>query len=246
MVFNDSYILAVETSSRTGSVAAGRGGTILGELEFTAGARHGVELIPAVDRLVREANLKPDQFEIICVSAGPGSFTGLRVGFTFARSLAQISGAKLVQVPSTEVIVANLHDQLAAEPGPVFVAPIMDAKRGQVYTAGFRWHAGGLEKVLNETAITPAQLLGQLGRPAWITGEGIDYHRQAFANHPDVVLTDQTLWRPRAKNVLTLGLEKAHRNEFTELNHLLPTYVRLPEAEERWQKRQENASQTNP
>lgn len=146
MNLDDNYILAIETSSRMGSVAIGRAGRCLSQVAFTAGARHGVELVPAVDKLVKEMNLSPGQIRVICVSCGPGSFTGLRVGFTFARSLAQVTGAKLVAVPSTEVVAENLRPQLLSQPGPIFLAPILDAKRQQVYTAGFRWQGGRIEK----------------------------------------------------------------------------------------------------
>ena len=232
------YILAIETSSRMGSVAIGRGTQCLSQVEFTAGARHGVELTPAVDTLVRNSRLTPAQIQIVCVSCGPGSFTGLRVGFTFARCLAQVTGAKLVAVPSTEVVVENLKEKLADQPGPVYLAPILDAKRQQVYTAGFRWQDGRLEKVLPESVLPPSELMGALGRPLWITGEGIDYHRESFSGREGVIFTDREYWLGRAANVLKLGYELARRDQFTPINEFIPTYVRLPEAEEKWQLRQ--------
>jgi tRNA threonylcarbamoyladenosine biosynthesis protein TsaB len=235
---DESYILAVETSSRMGSVAIGQGSRCLGHVEFTAGARHGVELIPAVDRLVRETNLSTGQIRIVCVSSGPGSFTGLRVGFTFARCLAQITGAELVAVPSTEVVVENLMPILLPQPGPVYIAPILDAKRKQVYTAGFKWQEGRLEKILPECVLPPGDLMAALPRPLWITGEGVDYHREAFADQTGVTFTEKEFWLGKAENVLTLGYQLAAQNQFTPINSLIPTYVRLPEAEEKWQLRQ--------
>jgi tRNA threonylcarbamoyladenosine biosynthesis protein TsaB len=239
---DDKYILALETSSRQGSVAVGRGSVLLGQVDFTAGARHGVELVPAVDRLMRQADLRPDQIAIACVSAGPGSFTGLRVGFTFARCLSEVTGAKLVAVPSTDVVAENVRESLQMQANPVYLAPILDAKRKQVYTAGFRWQDGRLDKILPECVRSPADLLKALGRPAWITGEGIDYHREAFTGHQDVVLLDREFWIARAQNVLRLGAALAREDKFTPYNHLVPTYVRLPEAEERWQLRQTASS----
>jgi tRNA threonylcarbamoyladenosine biosynthesis protein TsaB len=231
------YILAIETSSRAGSAAIGLGSELLGSIDFTAGARHGVEILPSVDRLMKKLDLKPSQIEIICVSAGPGSFTGLRVGFTFARSLAQLTGAKLVAVPSTRVIVENLLPLLAKETGPIYIAPILDAKRKQVYTAGFLWEKGQFRQVLEESVLPPAELLNRLGRPLWVTGEGLDYHREGFEGQTDVIFTDRTLWPCRAECVLKLGTDLAREERFTPCNELVPTYVRLPEAEENWQLR---------
>jgi len=238
MNVEDKYILAIETSSRQGSVAIGRGSKVLGEVDFTAGARHGVELVPAIDNLVKKIGLTPNQLEIICVSAGPGSFTGLRVGFTFARCLAQTTGAQLVAVPSTQVVVENLRSKFECLPGPLDIAPILDAKRKQVYTAGFRWQNGRLEKILQECVLSPADLLNSLSRPVWITGEGIDYHREGFIDQKDVILIEREFWIGRAVNVLKIGVELAGKDQFTPYNQLVPTYVRLPEAEERWQLRQ--------
>lgn len=238
MNVDDAYILAIETSSRQGSVAVGRGRELSGEVSFTAGARHGVELVPAVDQVMRQAGLSPGQIAVICVSAGPGSFTGLRVGFTFARCLSQVTGAKLVAVPSTDVVVENLRTALAGRSGPIDLAAIRDAKRGQVYTAGFRWQEERLEKVLSDRVVAPADLLAALGRPLWITGEGIDYHRQALAGQEGVVLVDPQFWIGQARHVLALGRALAQEERFTSRDQLTPIYIRLPEAEERWQLRQ--------
>ncbi len=238
MDVDKTYILAVETSSRQGSVAIGRGDELLGQAEFTAGARHGVELVPAIDNLVRQLGLTPNDIGVVCVSAGPGSFTGLRVGFTFARCLSQATGARIVAVPSVPVVIENLRPLFEGQPGPIDLAAVRDAKRKQVYTAGFRWQAGRLEQVLPECVISPAELLGSLRRPLWITGEGIDYHRQDLTSQSDVVLVDPEFWVGRAVNVLKLGVELARQDRFTPCNELVPIYVRLPEAEERWQLRQ--------
>ncbi len=237
MLSDDKYILAIETSSRAGSAAIGRGAELLGRIDFTAGARHGVELLPSVDKLMKQLCLSPKQIDIICVSAGPGSFTGLRVGFTFARCMAQVVGAKLIAVPSTHVIVENLKPLLQKEAGPIDIAPILDAKRKQVYTAGFRWDGHKLKQVLNECVLTPAELMEKMGRPLWITGEGIDYHRKEFITKDQntVKFIDHEYWQCRAECVLKLGKQRADENLFIEYNSLSPIYVRLPEAEEKWQ-----------
>jgi tRNA threonylcarbamoyladenosine biosynthesis protein TsaB len=233
----EKYILAIETSSRAGSAAVGRGTELLARIDFTAGARHGVELLPSVDKLMKQLGLTPKQIGIICVSAGPGSFTGLRVGFTFARCLAQVIGAELVAVPSARVIVENLLPLLQKEAGPIDIAPILDAKRKQVYTAGFRWDGHEIKQIMNECVLSPTDLIKKMGRPLWITGEGIDYHQEEFKNISlnDVVFTDHKYWQCRAECVLKLGRQMADEKKFISYNSLSPIYVRLPEAEEKWQ-----------
>ena len=232
---NKCYFLAVETSSRTGSAALGCDGKLLAAVEFAAGVRHGAELSPAVDRIMRQAGLQPGQMDVICVSSGPGSFTGLRVGFTFARCLAQLTGAKLIAVSSTRVIVENLMPMLAEKSETIYLAPILDAKRKQVYTAGYLWQDGKIHPILEECVLTPAQLMEKLGRPLWLTGEGLDYHRQSFTDENGLTFIDRPYWFGQAQNVLKLGFELAREGRFVPYNNFVPTYVRLPEAEERWQ-----------
>jgi tRNA threonylcarbamoyladenosine biosynthesis protein TsaB len=229
-----SIMLSVETSSRIGSVAIGIEEKILDSETFTAGARHGVELLPAVDRLCRRAEIKPDTIELVSISSGPGSFTGLRVGFTFARMIAQVTQAKITSVCSLDVIVENLRQKLAEVTESVFVAPILDAKRGQVYTAGYVWDKGTFLRVANPAVMTPKELCDKMKRPLWIVGEGIPYHRDAFSSLDGIEFMDEMFWRPKAENVYRLGMELARQNQFVPYDQLIPSYIRLPEAEEKY------------
>lgn len=229
-----TWTVAIETSCRLGSVALAAGEDLMDEVQFTAGHRHGVELIPTVDRLLRAHGVGPGKIRWVFVSGGPGSFTGLRVGITFARALAQVGEAGLVAVPTCEVIGSNLGDTLAKQAGPLYVATVQDAKRKQVYASGFRWSHGQCAKVLDPQVLSPSRLLQQLGRPLWLIGEGIDYHRDRLAGER-VEVVDRAYWRPRASQVLKLGWSLAKSGGATTRDTLVPTYIRLPEAQERWQ-----------
>jgi len=227
------WSLAIETSCALGSVALGRGSELIAEQVFSANARHAVELLPTVDKLLKINDLRPDDIRWIFVSAGPGSFTGLRVGFTFARALAQTCGARCLTVPTCDVIAENLIDLARDQTAELYIAIVLDAKREQIYSAAFRWAGEKLDKVLTERVIYPRHLISQLPRPLWLSGEGIDYHRPALEGD-DVAITDKTHWRPKASNVLKLGWQLAQQGLHVDYNHLTPTYIRLPEAEERW------------
>ncbi len=229
----DKAILAVETSSAVGSVALALDGQIVDERTFASSRRHGVELLPTIDAVLAAAGLTPDRIAAVYISAGPGSFTGLRVGFTFARVLGQVHGARLVPVSTCDVIVENLRGLLAADHGPLHAAAVLDAKRGQVYAAGFRWSADAFEKVIDDRAIHPAELLAALPRPLWIVGEGIDYHLNELRG-PDVVIADREYWRPRAAGVFVLGRALDAAGRYVKHDQLVPTYIRLPEPEEKY------------
>ncbi|HXE54444.1 MAG TPA: tRNA (adenosine(37)-N6)-threonylcarbamoyltransferase complex dimerization subunit type 1 TsaB, partial [Tepidisphaeraceae bacterium] len=99
--------LAIETSGRISSVAIVEDGRVLGEDQFPHGLQHAAEIIPRIDRLCRSHDWAPADLRELYVSAGPGSFTGLRIGITLAKTLALATGAKIVAVPSVRVLARN-------------------------------------------------------------------------------------------------------------------------------------------
>src|SRR5689334_17417203 len=118
--------LAIDTSSRVGSIAAARDGVVLAEEQFEHGLAHAAQIVPILDRLCRAQGWSPARdIDQLYVSAGPGSFTGLRIGITLAKTMALASGVKLVAVPSLRVLVENAP----ADANHVIV--VLDAKRDQ-------------------------------------------------------------------------------------------------------------------
>jgi len=101
-------ILAVETSSRTGSVAIALGENLLAETKFAGPSRHSAELFPSICHLLDRFSRKPDQIEHIYISVGPGSFTGLRIAVTMAKTMSLANAAKIVAVDSLDVAAANI------------------------------------------------------------------------------------------------------------------------------------------
>ena len=111
--FDNPLILAVETSGRLGSVALAQGDKLLSETSFSGPMRHSAEIFPAITDLLSKFDKKPDQIEQVYISAGPGSFTGLRIAVTFAKTLALANGAKIVAVDTLDVIAANVTPNLS-------------------------------------------------------------------------------------------------------------------------------------
>lgn len=137
-------ILAVETSSRIGSVALAEGAHLLAETTFSASLRHSAEIFPAVAGLLDRFNCTPADIAQIHISTGPGSFTGLRIAVATAKSMHLASSARIVAVNSLDTIAANLTDAVAGSmiqdnpkdrSIPDRLATILDAKRGQFYVA---------------------------------------------------------------------------------------------------------------
>ena len=138
--------LAIETSSRLGSVALAENGNTLAQDTFPHGLQHAARIIPAIDTLCRQLQWTATDLREIYISAGPGSFTGLRIGITLAKTLALATGAALVAVPSVRVLVEN------APPEAKNAIIVLDAKRDQIFTASFTRTPDGW------TELEPAQL----------------------------------------------------------------------------------------
>ena len=221
--------LAIETSARTGSIAAVQDGKVVAEEQFEHGLQHAAQIIPIIERLCRARGWGALDLDELYVSAGPGSFTGLRVGVTVAKALALATGAKVIAVPTTEVLVRN------APPGWENAVIVLDAKRDQVFTAVFV-NAGGVE-VVREAAHLDAlrDVLARTPRPVHLIGEGIPYHRAFIPDDdPGLIVTPPELWQARAAAVADIGHAMARRGEFVEPDRLAPVYVRKPEAEEKY------------
>ena len=222
--------IAIETSSRIGSIALADGERVLAERQFEHGLQHAAMILPIIDSLCREQAWGPRDVEQVYVSAGPGSFTGLRIGITLAKTMALATGVKLVAVPSTRVIVEN------APRGAKHVVIVLDAKREQIFTA--RFERVGKEWVEREAAHLDslAAMIARSPRVVHLIGEGIPYHERIIdRGDASVIVTAQELWRPRASVVAKLGAEMARRGEFCDPDQLIPIYIRRAEAEEKFE-----------
>jgi tRNA threonylcarbamoyladenosine biosynthesis protein TsaB len=260
--------LAIETSSASGSVAVGRGSVMLGARRFTQLRAHAAEFLPSIESLCREHDIAPDEIAHVFVSAGPGSFTGLRIGVTAVRTLALAVGARVVALPTLEVIAQNALE--SAGPPPQ-VCVILDAKRSRVYTAAFalsepptteredsesRLHRaaplGGWAvdrrryvAIDSPREADPVDYLAGLPRDCAVLGEGVLYHRVAVDKSGLAVLAEE-MFAPRVETVYGLGAERAAQGLFVPPRDLIPVYIRPPEAEEVWAARQGRKSEPRP
>lgn len=243
------FAVAIETSGAVGSVAVGRldatgAVTVVGVRQFTRPRAHAIEFFPAIEGLCHEHALSPSKLGHVYVSSGPGSFTGLRIGITAARSLAFATGAKVVSIPTLVVIAQNA---LLADQPPDHLAVVLDAKRGHVYAAAFRRcgvsNSGGDAYVSAGDPIEadPAVFLANQELSCAVMGEGVLYHRQAVRESRLRVI-DEATYRPRAEVVMALGAAAAKEGRFVQPRQLIPTYIRPPEAEEKWAAKHGSAS----
>ncbi len=219
--------LAIETSGRIGSIATVDGESILAEDTFQHGLQNAAQILPIIDRLTRAQGWLPDEIEQIYISIGPGSFTGLRLGVTLAKTMALASGVKIVAVPTVRVLAEN------APADAQNLVIVLDAKRDQIFTARFSRRDGAWQEEESARVESLASMLSRSPRPVHLLGEGIPYHRKFIPDDPQIVLTPDEIWRARASVVAKLGIAMARQGAFVDPLTLTPIYIRRPEAEEK-------------
>ena len=230
------HALAFETSGLIGCVALGMGPGVLAVKRLGGPRRHAVDFVPAIAEICRDHGVEPRSIGHVYVSSGPGSFTGLRIGVIAARMIARSTGARIVAVPTLEVIAQNALD--AADP-PQRVAVILDAKRRRVYAAAFVRRGERYAPATDGVEADPERFLADQAAASGscgVLGEGIASHREAVKASGLVLLADE-LHAPRAETVYRLGYEYGSAGGFTDPGSLVPTYIRPPEAEEKWAQR---------
>ena len=225
--------LSIETSGTFGSVAIGSGGNVIDAVEFATPRAHAVDFLPAIDLLFRSADHRPDEIQDIFVSIGPGSFTGLRIGVTAARMIAYATGARITAVPTLTAIAQNAGFE--ADP-PNAAAVILDAKRKRVYASSFRRVSGSYVCQCEPAEVEPSSFFATQPPGCVVLGEGVNAHRAAVDASGLRVLPEAT-YRARAEVVFELGHAMARQGEKKDRRSIVPHYVRLPEAEERWAQR---------
>ena len=216
--------LALETSTRLGSVALAEGDEVLCETLLPVWSSHSETVLPEVERLLEAAERSVDDLSAVVVGAGPGSFTGVRIAASIAKGLCFARGVPLFAYSSLAAVAAasGLETPLCA---------VFDARRGEVYAAAFR--DGNLTTPeLGPLAATLGDLLRRLGDPsAWaFTGEGAVRHADRFLAAGGRVLPPH-LGLPRATALLWLARRWPEAGRVGDVAGWEPGYLRRPGAE---------------
>lgn len=216
--------IAVETSCRVGGVALGRGSGLIAEIPFDSAGRHATQLIVHLQTLLKDADLVPQDVDEVYVSSGPGSFTGLRVGITAVRTLAQMVPDLRCVAVSTALVIAENAREMDWE----HLGVIMDAREESVYVTLFTRENDQIVEQAPGKTVAVDKFLASAPRPLLLVGEALAYQKM-FA--PDITIVDgdrNDLHLPTAQGVWRIGRQMAEKGNFIEYHHLLPTYARPP------------------
>jgi len=172
----------------------------------------------------------------VYISAGPGSFTGIRIAVTLAKTMHLANGARIVAVNTMQVIAGNADEYINKKQlGISTIATILDAKRNRFFVGVFerqndRWH-----RLLPDCLMRPEEFVRQFSnaqQPVWLLGEGLTYYTEAFKAE-GVHFLDSDYWPADARKLYRLGWKKAMAGQFADPVTLVPFYLREPQVTER-------------
>ena len=218
--------LSIDTSARTSSVALLNDDNILAEFFMNSGRNHAETLLPAIDNLLVSVGLKADQMDLFAFTAGPGSFTGLRVGMSTIKGLAFILQKPVIGVCTLDALARNVPDLPLPD---VVVCPLMDAGRGQVFTALYANPEQGIfEKTLIECVVRPDEFLSSMAGRVLFLGDGAEKYRNVI----EELLPGRSFFLPPHLNYVSAGAvgrvawKKCHAGEVSDIMTLSPDYLR--------------------
>lgn len=230
-------ILALDSSGLVASVAIVEEDNLIGEYTIHHKKTHSQTLLPMLDEVVRMTQLDMSTVDAIAIAAGPGSFTGLRIGSATAKGLGMALDKPLVEVPTLEALAYNLSYAQG------IVCPIMDARRNQVYTGIYRWENGAFGILHPQMAVGMEELLEQLSaytENIIFLGDGVLVFREQICSR----LGGQAFFAPahalrqRAGAVGARAIEYMRQGKCVEAACHKPEYLRLSQAERERQEKE--------
>jgi tRNA threonylcarbamoyladenosine biosynthesis protein TsaB len=235
-------VLAIDTTTAQVSVAIGDAGAVLGAVQRSGGRRHAEQLAPAIDSLRRELRIELGHLAAVAVGTGPGLFTGLRVGVTTAKVMAQALRIPVVGIPSLDLVAYPLRHADRQ------IVAVLDARRREVFAARYLPVPGGVQRVSEYAVHAPAELVADLAadrtissRGLLLAGDGVDRFRTEFETLEHAEFAGTEFGAPSISALVQLATARCEREEFEQPDALQPLYLRQSDAEIEWDRKAEVA-----
>ena len=221
-------VLGIDTSTSCGSVGLIDDESIISEYLLNIPVTHSERLLGAIELILKEARFAIGDLDGWALSLGPGSFTGLRIGVSTVKGLAFATQKPVAGVSTLDVLAHQIS------PTPYLICPILDARKGEVYTAFYRYEEGNdLKRQSAYQAIKPEELIKKIQERTIFIGDGVriygEYLRNSLASL--AISPPPPLNLPHGSVVAKLGLEILRKGECLDLATFTPLYVRPSEAE---------------
>ena len=216
-------VLAIDTATDAATVAVVEDNIVVGEYVINHKKTHSQKIMVMIDRVLTDLELKVSDIDVFAVATGPGSFTGLRIGVATIKALAHSHNKPTVGVNTLYALAYNICDSNKV------IVPIMDARRGQVFNAAYKWNNGVLETVVEPNACDIHECIERVsGYDTIFTGDGVNVHCDLLKTEVAPV----HLRMSKASAVCVCAYQMAERGCLSDYNSLVPEYLRLSQAEQ--------------
>lgn len=218
--------LAIDTSGDTAGIALATESKIITELIIRQKMDLLKRLIPNIDRILADAGREKNELDGIIISLGPGSFTGLRIGMTAAKSIAHVLGRPIAGISTLDVLA-----QGASAACPKSIATLIHARPGDVFWALYRFENGKLTKIVDDTASAIDEMIESAKQEAevFFCGDGSEKNREILeAEFGEVSILPEWFNAPRPSVLARLGINRLMNNDADDLFTLVPSYIRRP------------------
>ena len=229
--------LAIDTATKVCTVALCRERELLAEYTINMGMTHSEGLLPQLEQLLARTGVEKKDIGLLAVSMGPGSFTGLRIGLATAEAMAYAWQCCLHGVDTLKALAYNV--QLES----IILSPVLDAQKGNFYQALYQWQNGQLVELAQVAVVNAQEALERIalqGTPALLMGECERLVKKVPDGLPTWVREAPVALRmPRASSVAWAALDEFDPEADKKIFGLEPYYIRRSEAEELWEKKQQ-------
>lgn len=233
-------ILGIDSSATAASAAVVKDGKILSEMFLNVGLTHSVTLLTAIKNVVETSGLTVKDIDAVAVTNGPGSFTGVRIGVATAKGIAEPDSKKCVPVSTLEAIAHPLADS------DCIAVSVMDARCNQVYCALFNCENSEITRITQDDAISLDALCDILGnyndKKIILIGDGADIsYKYLSGKVQNLFIASSRIKYQSASSVALIAEKKLENNDsVTTPSELVPSYLRLSQAERELKKKKEN------
>lgn len=229
--------LAIDTATKVCTVALCRERELLAEYTINMGMTHSEGLLPQLEQLLARTGVEKKDIGLLAVSMGPGSFTGLRIGLATAEAMAYAWQCCLHGVDTLKALAYNIQLEGIA------LSPVLDAQKGNFYQALYQWQNGQLVELAPVAVVNAQEALERIalqGTPALLMGECERLVKKVPDGLPTWVREAPVALRmPRASSVAWAALDEFDPETDKKIFGLEPYYIRRSEAEELWEKKQQ-------
>lgn len=222
-------ILAVDTSATAASVAVAEENKLIGEFSINTALTHSQTLMPMVDELLKNTGLSVNDIDAVAVNAGPGSFTGVRIGVAAVKGIAFPKNLPCVSVSTLESMAYNMLGN------DCIVCSVMDARCSQVYNALFRVKGCTVTRMTDDRALSLTDLKNELrniNEKVVLVGDGAVLCSKFLGEGlENIMLAPFNNRIQTASSVAYAAFEKINNGETVKADELMPVYLRLPQAQ---------------